>query len=197
MVSGDSSDFALNRTAGQVMRWNPCAPIHWRLDSTIAQAGALNQVNAALGSLSSATGMTFVYDGTTAYTPQVGTWNLPDSVVVSFGRHSGLPMGSNYLSGAGQIGEGGWRATGTWNGSSVIYKINQGYVVIDTDVYNRSTSGQRTSALLHELGHAAGLNHAALQSEVMYPSIMTTSPTYYAQGDLSGLRAVGRGAGCL
>ncbi len=195
MVSGVSSDFALNRADdGHVVRWNPCAAIHWRLDSRIAPAGALNQVNAALGSLSSATGMTFVYDGTTAYTPQVGTWNLPDSVVVSFGRHSGLPMGSNWLTGAGQIGEGGWSASGT---SQANVKIVKGYVVIDTDVYNRSTSGQRTAALLHELGHAVGLNHAALQSEVMYPSIMTTSPTYYAQGDLSGLRAVGRGAGCL
>jgi predicted Zn-dependent protease len=55
----------------------------------------------------------------------------------------------------------------------------------------------RTAALLHELGHAVGLNHAHFTSEVMYPSVSDAGPNYYSAGDLAGLAKVGRPAGCL
>lgn len=195
-VAGVSSDFSLNRTAGQVMRWNPCAPVHWKLDAGI-DPGAAGQVQSAVATLASATGMKFVYDGGTSYTPQSYS-KLPNTLVVSFGRRAGLSKGSDLLHGGWQIGEGGWHATGTGpTMTSLVYKITDGYVVIDTDAYNRSTPGVRTAALLHELGHAVGLNHAAYTSEVMFPTINGSSPTHYAAGDLSGLRAVGAPAGCI
>jgi len=126
----------------------------------------------------------------------VKVWTQPSPLVVSFARHSGSPLGfaSSYLSGAGQIGEGGWWASGS---SQANIQIVKGYAVIDTDLYNRSTTNVRAATLLHELGHSVGLNHAAYNSEVMYGLLAAASPTFYSAGDLSGLRAVGRPAGCI
>ncbi len=192
-VPGVSSDFSVNRASdGHVLRWNPCAAIHWRLDSRI-EAGAFTPVNTAINTLASATGMSFVYDGAASYTPQMNVWTQPSPLVVSFARHDKLALGSNYLSGTGQIGEGGWTAAGT----TANMKIVKGYAVIDADLYNRSTPNVRAATLLHELGHSVGLNHAAYNTEVMYGMLAAASPTYYSAGDLSGLRAVGRPAGCI
>ena len=158
--------------------------------------GAFTPVNTAINTLASAAGMTFVYDGPASYTPQVKVWTQPSPLVVSFARHSGSPLGfaSNYLSGAGQIGEGGWSAASSATSNMQIIK---GYAVIDADLDNGSTPNVRAATLLHELGHSVGLNRAAYNGEVMYGMLAAASPTKHSAGDLSGLRAVGRGAGCL
>jgi len=193
-VPGVSTDFSITRASdGHVLRWNPCAVIHWRLDSRI-EPGAFTSVNTAINTLASGTGMSFVYDGTAVYIPQMGGWDQPSPLIVSFARHSGLALGSNYLTGAGQIGEGGWTAAGTTQAN---IRIVKGYAVIDTDLYNRSATNVRAATLVHELGHSVGLKHAVYNSEVMYPALTGVSPTYYSAGDLSGLRAVGRPAGCI
>ena len=55
------------------------------------------------------------------------------------------------------------------------------------------TAGASVGALLlHELGHAVGLNHVTLKSQTMYPTIGSWSRGWYHYGDLAGLRAVGR-----
>ena len=51
--------------------------------------------------------------------------------------------------------------------------------------------------LLHELGHAVGLQHVYDSSQVMNPTITTASPPDYAAGDRTGLRLVGANAGCM
>ena len=196
-VVGNPQDYSVNNYAGQVMRWNPCAPVHWRADLRLAPPGALTTVQQSVAALSAATGISFVYDGTATYIPQPSSTTQPAPLVVSFGRHSGQPLGSNYLTGSGQIGDGGYRAVGTWNGKAVIYRLTSSYVVIDADAYRFRSSQIKSSTLLHELGHAVGLNHARQASEVMYPVISPTTGTSYAAGDLTGFRLVGRSAGCL
>jgi len=60
------------------------------------------------------------------------------------------------------------------------------------------TAGASVGALLlHELGHAVGLNHVSLRSQIMYPTIGSWTRAGYHYGDLEGLRAVGRAAGCF
>jgi len=46
------------------------------------------------------------------------------------------------------------------------------------------------TTVLHELGHAAGLNHVARNNQVMYPEIGLTSPAAYADGDIAGLKVL-------
>jgi predicted Zn-dependent protease len=48
------------------------------------------------------------------------------------------------------------------------------------------------TTVLHELGHAAGLNHVSRKSEVMYPELDLLSPTVYGDGDLAGLQELAR-----
>ena len=49
---------------------------------------------------------------------------------------------------------------------------------------------------MHEIAHAAGLNHARGASQIMYP-MTTRKPAAFGAGDAAGLRKVGRAAGCF
>ena len=79
----------------------------------------------------------------------------------------------------------------------VVYRITSGFVVIDSDAYRFRSTQVQTATLLHELGHAVGLNHAKQPQEVMYPVISDSTANHYNAGDLTGLRLVGRSAGCI
>lgn len=197
VVPGNPADFAISRTSGWVQRWNPCAPVHYQVNVT-QDPSALPAVRAAVAALSKGTGITFVYDGGTTFIPHSGAWNQPAPLIIALVHHNGLVGGTNYLAGGNQLGEGGFESQySIANGKFTSYKIIEGYAVVDVDGYNRADSHVRTAALLHELGHAVGLNHARLISEVMYPSVSDAGPNYYSAGDLAGLAKVGRPAGCL
>jgi hypothetical protein len=192
------TDYAVNVWSGWVQRWNPCAPVHYRVNDALA-AGDKGQIFVAVQKLAQATGIRFVYDGTTAYVPRSDSWSRsPAPLVISFAHHRGQTGGTDLLAGGNQLGEGGFQSSYTTvNGRITTYKITKGYAVIDADGYARSSAGVRRAVLLHELGHAVGLNHAKLPTEIMYPSIGSGGPTAYSAGDLAGLRVVGRPAGCL
>jgi hypothetical protein len=51
--------------------------------------------------------------------------------------------------------------------------------------------------LLHELGHVVGLGHTSDRAQVMFPDILPLGTAAYGAGDLTGLRQLGRAAGCL
>ena len=44
------------------------------------------------------------------------------------------------------------------------------------------------TTILHELGHAAGLNHVSRKTQVMYCELDLLSPSVYSDGDLAGLQ---------
>jgi matrixin len=196
---GNPADFSVNVFSGWVQRWNPCAPVTYKVDDRM-NPGALANVKAAVAQLSRATGITFTYGGTTAFTPSGGNWNQPASLVIAFANNRGVYGGSSYLAGGNQLGEGGFESSYSYVGNPnniTSYKIIKGYAVIDNAGYNRASSKVRMAVLLHELGHAVGLNHAHFSSEIMYPVVSNSGPSGYAAGDLAGLAKVGRAAGCL
>jgi hypothetical protein len=196
-TAGNSADFAINNYSGWVQRWNPCTPVHYEVNTDMAP-GQLGRVLSAVASVSQATGLRFVYDGATSYVPQQGAWNQPSELVIAFANHNGSGGGSSYLSGANQLGEGGFQSTYmTSNGRISSYQITKGYAVIDATAFNYSSDKVRNDTLLHELGHAVGLNHAHYTSEIMYPVISNYSPDGYSGGDLAGLAKVGASQGCI
>jgi hypothetical protein len=198
VVAGNPTDYSLNTHQAQRLRWNPCTTVHWRADLRNAPANTLPLVQGAVATLSAKTGIRFVYDGPASYVPQKGGFaKQPSSLIVSFGRAPGRPSSSNYLSGGSMVGYGGYQATGVYVGGGVKYTITKGFVVIDADRFPGLSTRTRSALLQHELGHAVGLNHAKYSSELMYPVVGNASPSSYAAGDLSGLRLVGRPAGCV
>jgi hypothetical protein len=171
--------------------------VHWRADLRNAPAGTLPTVQSGVAAVSRETGIPFVYDGPAAYIPQKGNFSQPAPMVISFGRSAGRPSASSYLTGGTNVGYGGYQASGTYTNGKVTYAITKGFVVLDADRYPFLSSKIRSDLVMHELGHAVGLNHARSGQELMYPTISSTSPNGYAAGDLTGLRLVGRSAGCL
>src|SRR6478672_4275837 len=79
----------------------------------------------------------------------------------------------------------------------------RGFVVIDTPQMLAQTTGgfgtgtRRTNLLMHELGHAFGLQHVSTTTQQMYPTLTSRSPSGLASGDRYGLYKSGRAAGCI
>src|SRR4051794_10149418 len=113
-VAGRPTDYSVSTHLGQRLRWNPCAPVHWRADLRNAPAGTLTALKSAVATLSSKSGIPFVYDGAATYVPQRGGPSGPAPLVISFGRRPGRPSASNYLSGGSNVGYGGGTAAGAF-----------------------------------------------------------------------------------
>jgi hypothetical protein len=200
---GSATSYSLNHNKnGSVARWNPCdGAIHVLANLAKAPVGAVNDVKTALASLSKATGLSFVYDGATTFVPTTANATSQPARLVIAWAPPGVGAGrSNYYA-AGAVGEGGWRSTGssTNGGASWTWQIVQGFVVIDPSVSLSSGFGtgvSRGALLLHELGHVVGINHTGDASQVMYPTLRSSTLGSFGAGDLAGLKAVGATNGC-
>jgi len=192
-------DFAFLATDGtRPVRYDPCTPIHYAVNLTLAPAGALTDVQQAVQRLSQATGLSFVFDGTTDEIPQAHRG------MVKNGRYPGWPPvliawakpGTTDLLTAGAIGEGG----STWFGNPGSEVYVTGVVAIDASQNAKLVPGfggdSVGSVLLHELGHVVGLDHVADTSQIMYATV-TNKPAVYGSGDLAGLANLGSSQGCL
>jgi hypothetical protein len=78
----------------------------------------------------------------------------------------------------------------------------RGFVVLDARPDKKFSWGfgrgtTRGALLLHEIGHAVGLQHVGATSQTMYPTVLSRSSTGYNSGDQAGLRKLGKPAGCL
>jgi hypothetical protein len=188
----------MSRTA---TRWNPCAPIGYRVNAQQGGAGALADAKAAFRRLGQATGLRFVYRGTTTRVPQYGgnSWYPRDTqVVVAWARRWQSSLFSLYR---GAVGVGAALSTsGYYNGNgTATNKIIKGMVVIDSSKRYRGGFGRgktRGEILLHELGHAVGLGHHGSTSQLMYP-YLTDRAALYGRGDLRGMWLRGARMGCL
>jgi hypothetical protein len=197
-----SHEFSFMATlGGHPIRWNPCEPIHYVVNLGAAPAGSLQDVQEAALRLSSATGITFVYDGLTdevagryrdvyqpdrygqRWAPVLIGWVDPRTSSFNFD-----PGGREAAGVAGPLFPKPGLATIYVSG---VVAIN----VADPNPPGFGSAGEQGPVVLHELAHVLGLGHFKAQGELMEPS--GGGMTGFGPGDLEGLRELGRSQGCL
>jgi hypothetical protein len=206
-LRGSATSYSVSKNSdGSVVRWNPCSAIQYQVNLTYAPPGAWTDIQLALAKVSAATGMQFSYAGRTTVIPQAtyGSGYNPlrtrPPLLIAWAA-PGTGTGQTDLLTSTIAGRGGWRSI-SWSYNGVFHKprIYTGFVVLNKK-YNYLPGGfgsghTRGELLMHELGHAVGLNHTADKTQIMYPTTTTYSATWGA-GDTTGLRRVGRAYGCL
>lgn len=163
-------------------RWNACAPIRYSVNTSKMPKWANKEIRFALREASAATGLRFTRVAGTDHVPfarKEKPFPAHADLVVAFSNPQTVPgLRGN------TIGLGG----GSYSGSAV----TQGGVVFD--VSQKANKKAWRQIVLHEFGHALGLNHVGDRKQVMFP-VSNGNALLYAKGDLSGLSAVGAGAG--
>ena len=186
---------------GSPLRWNPCQPIHYVVNLGAAPPGSLGDVQRAVLEVSGDTGISFVYDGLTdeipngerkafqparygdRWAPVLIGWVDPRTNDLGFNRGDRVAAGV---------------ASPLFPSRTDRSIFVSGFVAINASDPNPpgfSTPGDQGPVLLHELAHVIGLGHVPEQGELMQPS--GGGLTDYGPGDLAGLHALGRSAGCL
>lgn len=183
-----------NTVNGTPVHWDACAPIHWVFRASGAPAGAFTVLKQVIAEIARDTTTAWVYDGQVSNLP-TSTW-LPRTVTNravlvgwSDAAHSNLlrAQGQSVLA----VTQTSWVPT---RGSG---KILSAVMALDgTERLTLSGAHSWRTVLLHEFGHAMGLAHAGGSSQLMY-SNLSRSLSGLQTGDLTGLRRVGRAAGCL
>jgi hypothetical protein len=201
----------------KVVRWAPCTVvngvrhthvIHYRV-RTGGVASHVTLVKNAMARVANATGLHFHYDGRTSYIPQgksTGSGMILDAArqrratkaqLVIAWAYGGTGAGRSNLLVGGESGVGSI----SWASSTTSQlRIGDGAVVMRRGVHLLSgfvTGGSTGTLLLHELGHAMGLQHVSYQREVMFPVVSSLSPSGYTRGDKAGLYKLGAAMGCF
>ena len=188
---GTSDDY---RITGH-LRWDPCHVIGYRVNTTGAPKGALTMVRKALKMVREATGLRFAYRGSTSLIPYNESSKDPDSpLLIGWATPKQVPaLGGGTLGWGGGTG-GGAQFNGFW-------AFENGDATLDSTAHLKKGFGAGAtwgSLLLHEIGHAVGLNHArGLDQQMVSGLRRTAGVARYGAGDLAGLRKVGATQGCF
>lgn len=184
---------------GDPVRWNPCESIHYVVNLGRSPAGSLDDIAVAVGRVSAATGISFVYDGITdeiplrdrawvqperygpGWAPVVIAWVDPSETDIRF-TADGKPAAA---------------VARPWVpiGDRVIVS---GWIVIndrDPNPPGFSGPGAQGPTVQHELGHIMGLDHVDSTAEMMHPAGGRVID--FGAGDLAGLAELGAENGCL
>lgn len=196
--------FLETRPGGCVpVRFNPCEPIHYVLNTALAPPGAVDDLREAIRRVEAATGLTFVDDGQTDEPASIGRrisqperypnrW-APVLIVWAHGQE--------------------FRMEPTNPGGGRSFQVDGVYVsgvlIVNVDAvaedHGRSRPvggfGEGTTwgrVFIHELGHLLGLGHVARSDQIMFTELgVQRGDAVFHAGDLAGLRLLGREAGCI
>jgi hypothetical protein len=189
---GTSYSFMAETSPGVPIRWNPCNTVHWVFNPANAPAGGLEAVQSAVSRVSSATGLQFAYDGTTAAAPTGTYLDTQNSVtgfqplLVGWSTPSASTLLANQPASLVGMDQTIWArpATGATH-------IVSGVVALNASVTARTTGANSWFTFaLHELAHAVGLGHTGDATQIMAPTIPAAAGDF-GSGDLAGLARVG------
>ena len=202
-----------------IARWNPCQTITYRVNAGLAgntaarRLAAVNDVKRAFARASAVSGMTFRYAGGTSQVPtntSASTWygrQTSAEIVVAWANQSvkgkkstllGRSSSGGYVAGTGGYAFKYWKSgSAPWTGVS-----GRGFVVLNAAQNSKFRPGfgagsTRGELLMHEIGHAMGLNHVSSTSQVMYPTILSRTTAAYSTGDRTGLQRLGTANACV
>ena len=194
-------------------RFNPCQKINYRINSEDVGREGKALVKAALIHVSWATGLKFRYVGKSKLIP----YNLPDrkhyprntDLVIAWATHAEVP--DFVKRSAAGFGGPRWLYPARNSKGQRTWMTTEAGVTLSTDYWydgfahnffdnTRATIGE---LILHEVGHAVGLDHVpAASQEIMNGRGYYRYPDGYYKGlfnlgDLNGLSKVGLKQGCL
>jgi len=185
------------------VRFNPCEPIHYVVNATLAPAGALDDLREAIRRVEEATGLTFVNDGPT---DEAAALNRPVAQPQRYGNRW-APILVVWDHGAAFRME----LTNPAGGRSVpVEGVSvSGELIVNVDATAEDHGRSRPAngfgegstwgrIFIHELGHIVGLGHVARSDEIMFSELgVQRGEAVFQAGDLMGLRLLGKEAGCL
>lgn len=202
VVEPDNYSFLFLNHSCTPVRWNPCQPIHYVVETSASTPAELTDLRQAIATVSAAAGITFVSDGTAA-TPTAlqginaaaraqGRWPPLDIRWLHLGAGKG---NSETLGGGRPFSAGGVDVSGQVGLNADAHLVGGAPL---PDGFGAGVTWGRV--MLHELGHVVGLGHVTATDEVMHEPLNDQAGrplSQYGIGDLAGLRLVGRDAGCL
>jgi hypothetical protein len=189
-VGSDSYRFLAVNGDGSPVGYSPCRPLHYVVNAGLQPAGAEHLVPQAIATISAATGITFIYDGTTEeqpsaqrppyqpdaygerWAPLLIAWTTPESAPQLAGKVIGTG-GSTHFS-----YDDGPRTFVTGG-------LDLDAPQIANELLNPDGHLYAMAVVLHELSHVMGLDHVKDPRQLMFPEIGT--PEGLSAGDLNGL----------
>ncbi len=184
---------------GKPIRWNPCAPIHWQFRGAGAPTGGLTITKQSVARIARATGTTWVFDGvvptapSTSWLPRTSTGVRPLLIGWADAASSDLLRGQP----RGVLGVTRTAWFGMTRDGRSVAALRAAVIALDrSDRLPLNGALSWRTVLLHELGHAMGLDHATSSRQLMNAVLQPTLADLQA-GDLEGLARVGRSAGCV
>lgn len=192
---GKQSDHALLFNTS----FSSCAPLGYRVNPAMMPKGGMRLIKETFRQIAQATGYRFAYEGSTNRVPFSGNnpWisntDRRSDITIAWSTPARVPG----LRG-GTIGRGGGSYGYGLRGDG------DGGVVLDAsqlrEARKRLTPKSHKTlilmVLLHEVGHAMGLDHPAQGAQTMSPSVPRVHRGLYEAGDLAGLAAVAALDGC-
>jgi len=187
----------------QFIAFSPCRPVHYVVNTTRQPPGAGRLVGAAIASISAATGLRFVADGTTPerasadrdpFQPERygDRWApvLIDWVTTAEEPEFALaeaPGGSTRLGDAWSLPVSGEEPPEVL----VTGQVRLNATALGTRLREPGGASAVQATIQHELGHIVGLGHTPDKSQLM--AEVSNGQTGFGAGDLVGLAALGTG----
>ena len=189
---------ALDPLTNTPVRYDPCSPLHYVVNPANAPFKGLEDIEGAIALTAEATGIRFVFDGTTdepvngdreIYQPERYGERWPP-LLIGWMAHDSTIFDVEDVGVAGSAIEKN-------TGGRLVYVTGSVALNGSEHLANGFAPGKTWGkVVLHELGHVLGLGHVGDPAQVMHDSLLS-SPAVWGAGDLAGLRELGAPAGCL
>ena len=195
----------LDRVGGSPVRWNPCDPITYAVNTAGASSDVRPDLRQALARVTRATGIEFRSAGTTRETFIRAYQRMrfdgvirKAALVVIWVDHADYQAILRRLSDPRPSLAFAKTMKGVFADQDQYFG---GLIVMDGDANTGLGFGDfyaHGTVLLHELGHIMGLDHVRDPDQLMYSGRYPNfGLNHFGPGDLEGLRRLGIDAGCL